>query len=350
MIGLGRGDGQAAGEPVGSARAGAVSSGPGRRCGSRRPDRRGRRTLTAARRPLRHGLGGAAWSRPRSKRAGRRLAAHLGGRRSLGGATGGRRAWSRPPGARFGPTGRSIAGAGSGSRPGVGDHGSPPRGGPRASRSRCPQTSKRRIEPATAALSDPIAPRIGIRTNRSQRRRTAGPRPWPSLPTTIASGPRRSAWRAVSGASASAPTIRRPRTWRSARAPGRSSTGASRRCSTAPAEALTAAGLSGAWRFGREEDAVDAGRLGAPEQRADVLGILERVEDEDERAARRARSPGRGCRRGWRTAAARRRGRCPGGRRSRRAPSASRPRPRRSGCGGSSREGRCARAPAGAAA
>ena len=50
-------------------------------------------------------------------------------------------------------------------------------------------------------------------------------RPWPSLPTTIASGPRRSASRAVSGASASAPTIRRPRTWRSASAPGRSSTG-----------------------------------------------------------------------------------------------------------------------------
>ena len=45
-------------------------------------------------------------------------------------------------------------------------------------------------------------------------------RPRPSLPTTIASGPRRSASRAVSGASSSAPTIRRPRTWRSARAPG----------------------------------------------------------------------------------------------------------------------------------
>ena len=67
-------------------------------------------------------------------------------------------------------------------------------------------------DPATAALSEPIAPRIGIRMNRSQRRRTAGPRPWPSLPTTIASGPRRSVWRAVSGASASEPAIRRP--WR----------------------------------------------------------------------------------------------------------------------------------------
>ena len=42
--------------------------------------------------------------------------------------------------------------------------------------------SYRRIEPATAALSDSIRPCIGIRTRRSQRRRTAGPRPWPSLP------------------------------------------------------------------------------------------------------------------------------------------------------------------------
>ena len=78
-------------------------------------------------------------------------------------------------------------------------------GGPLPSGSRWAAASNSRIEPATAALSDPIAPRIGIRTSRSQRRRTAGPRPWPSLPTTIASGPRRSVWRAVSGASASAP-------------------------------------------------------------------------------------------------------------------------------------------------
>src|SRR6185369_16475568 len=37
---------------------------------------------------------------------------------------------------------------------------------------------------------------------------------------------------------------------------------------------------------GREDDAVDARRLGAPEQRPDVLGILERIEDEHERGLR----------------------------------------------------------------
>ena len=60
---------------------------------------------------------------------------------------------------------------------------------------------------------------------RARSQRDGGPpapRPWPSLPTTIASGPRRSAWAAVSGASASAPAIRRPRTeGRRARPAGR---------------------------------------------------------------------------------------------------------------------------------
>ncbi len=118
----------------------------------------------------------------------------------------------------------------------------------RPSGSRCATASYSRTEPATAALSEPIAPRIGIRMNRSQRRRMAGPSPWPSLPMTIASGPRRSVWRAVSGASASAPAMRSPRAWRSASVPARSSTGHRRRCSVAPADALTAAGLSGACR------------------------------------------------------------------------------------------------------
>ena len=60
---------------------------------------------------------------------------------------------------------------------------------------RCAADSKRSTEPATAALSDSIRPRIGIRTRRSHRRRIAGARPRPSLPITSTSGPRRSASR-----------------------------------------------------------------------------------------------------------------------------------------------------------
>ncbi len=41
------------------------------------------------------------------------------------------------------------------------------------------EASNRRIDPATAALSDPTAPFIGMRMNASQRRRTAGPGPCP---------------------------------------------------------------------------------------------------------------------------------------------------------------------------
>jgi len=114
--------------------------------------------------------------------------------------------------------------------------------------SRCATASNRRMDPATAAFSDPTTPRIGIRMSKSQRRRIAGPRPCPSLPTTMASGPRRSLCLAVRAASASEPATRSPRPWSSASAPPRSSTGQSRRCSTAPADAFTAAGVSGAWR------------------------------------------------------------------------------------------------------
>ena len=77
---------------------------------------------------------------------------------------------------------------------------------------------------------------------------------------------------------------------RSGRRPGRRP-GTSSRCSTAPAEALTADGAERRLAAGREDHAVDAGRLGAAQQRPDVLGILERVEDEDERRLARARSP-----------------------------------------------------------
>ena len=163
-------------------------------------------------------------------------------------------------------------------------------GGP--STSRWATASKSRIEPATAAFSEPTAPLIGIRMNTSHRRRTAGPRPWPSLPTTIASGPRRSVWRAVSGASP-----RRRRSAARARAgrlsaAGRSSTGQSSRCSTAPADALTAAGLSGAWRcVGKMTPwtpAASALRSSVP----DVLRVLERVEHEDERRLAAFGGPG----------------------------------------------------------
>ena len=232
--------------------------------------------------------------------------------------------------------------------PGLRPAGAPGRGRSRSGR-RWPSASNRRIEPATAALSEPIAPRIGIRTNRSHRRRTAGDRPWPSLPTTSASGPRRSASRAVSDASASEPTIRRPRRWRSVSVAARSSTGTRSRCSVAPADALTAAGDSGAWRSSGTR------RRGRPRPRRCAAACPTFWGPRASRArgrtaARRARSPGPGCRRPTRTGEPRRRPRRPGGRRSRRATSASRPRPRRSGCAGSWRGGRSARAPGGAAA
>ena len=117
-----------------------------------------------------------------------------------------------------------------------------PRSGRAGRPPRTAGSTRRRTRSATRSRHASGSARAG-----RVRRRTAGPRPWPSLPTTRASGPRRSACRAVSGASASAPTIRSPSIWRSASAPARSSTGARSRCSTAPAEALTAAGLSGAW-------------------------------------------------------------------------------------------------------
>ena len=79
---------------------------------------------------------------------------------------------------------------------------------------------------------------------------------------------------------------------------------------------------------------VNAGGLGAAQERADVLGILERVEDEDQRRLTALGRPGEDVVDATRTSAARRRGRRPGGRRSRRARSATRPRPPRSGCAG----------------
>ena len=128
--------------------------------------------------------------------------------------------------------------------------------------------------------------------NVSQRRRTAGPRPWPSLPTTIASGPRRSVWRAVNGASASEPAIRSPRTWRSASAPGQVVDRAEQQVLDGAGRGLDRGRAERRLAAGREDDAVDARRLGASQQRADVLGVLERIEDEDERRLAALGRPG----------------------------------------------------------
>ena len=148
------------------------------------------------------------------------------------------------------------------------------------------------IEPATAALSEPIAPRIGILTTKSQRRRTAGDRPWPSLPTTIASGPRRSDWRAVSGAPASAPTTLQATDPEVRQGPGQVIDGTQEEMLDRSRRRLH--GRRAEWRLtvGREDHAVDAGGLGAPQQGPDVLGILERVEGEDERRLAALDAPG----------------------------------------------------------
>ena len=221
---------------------------------------------------------------------------------------------------------------------------------PPALGSRWAAASNRRIEPATAALSDPIAPRIGIRTTKSQRRRTAGDealalaadddRERPAQ-VRLAGGERRVGLgaRRPAGRGRGGPT----------RAPGQVVDGAQEQVLDGARRGLDRGRAQRRLAVGREDDAVDAGRLGAPQERADVLGILERVEDEDERRLAALDGPGEDRRRASANAAARRRGRRPGGRRTRRAPSASRPRPRRSGSAGSSRGGRAARAPGGVA-
>ena len=119
-----------------------------------------------------------------------------------------------------------------------------------------------------------------------------GPSPWPSLPTTMASGPRRSVSRAVIGASPSAPATRTPRLWRSLRAPGRSSTGHKQEVLDGAGRRLDRRRAERRLAMRREQDAVHAGRLGAAQERPDVVRILERVEDEDERRLAALRGPG----------------------------------------------------------
>ena len=87
---------------------------------------------------------------------------------------------------------------------------------------------------------------------------------------------------------------------------------------------------------GRKDRPVGPGRLCGAEQRADVLGILQGVEDEHERRLAPLAARGRGRPRARPSGAARPRGRSPGARQTRRSRSAPRPRPRRRGSEGSS--------------
>ncbi len=109
-------------------------------------------------------------------------------------------------------------------------------------------------------------------------------------------------------------------------------------------------GLHGGWGQrrlapGREDDPVGGRRLGATEERPDVLGVLERVEDQDEGRLVPLDRPGEDLLRDLSSVGRRRRGPRPGGRRTRPGPSASRPPPRRSGSASPSRGGRSSRAP-----
>ena len=184
----------------------------------------------------------------------RRVDPPTGGSSDVGAAGGSRR---RSVAARRGRRAPSGAGVGRRVRRGVGR-----RLRRRAATSdppRCAAASNSSTDPATAALSDPTCPRIGIRaTARSSRRADVTPMPAPSLPTTSASGPRRSDLaerqrRRLVGADEAQPTP-----CRSTSPPPRSSSGTSSRCSTAPAEALIGCradgrrrGASGTARRGR---------------------------------------------------------------------------------------------------
>ena len=139
---------------------------------------------------------------------------------------------------------------------------------------------------------------------RSQRRRTAGPRPWPSLPTT--SGDR---------AAEVGLADRQRRLGLGADAPQAGDVevgqGAGQVVDRGQEEMLDSAGRRldrgrAEWRLalGREDHAVGPGRLGAAQEGADVLGILERVEDEDERRLAPLDRPGQDVGHGWRIGAA----------------------------------------------
>ena len=239
----------------------------GRRAGSEPvcAARRWRRSAgRAAARPARLGaLAGAASA-----------SADSGSASSAGGSAAPARRSVRRPARR-----RRLGSAGSGT-----PRRRPVRGRPDQRRSppRWLDASYRRIEPATAALSESTRPRIGMRTTVSQRRRTAGPRPWPSLPTTIdhrtakiglAGGQRRLGVRADDPQAADVEVGQ----------------GLGQVLDRHEQEMLDRAGRGLDRRRGegrlavrRVDDAVDAGRLGGSQQRAEVL-----------RDPRASRGPGR---------------------------------------------------------
>ena len=85
----------------------------------------------------------------------------------------------------------------------------------------------------------------------------------------------------VALAPASSPATQRPLPFKASSARARFGTAATRRCSTAPAEALTTAGVTAAARSSGNHHAGHAGRLGGAKEGADVLRILQMIEHED---------------------------------------------------------------------
>ena len=96
-------------------------------------------------------------------------------------------------------------------------------------------------------------------------------------------GPERASSASVVFAPASRPTTRRPRARSASSADGNDGTEQSCACSTAPALARNVAGLSGAGAVLRPDHGIRTERHRAAEDRAEVLRVLDRVEDDDER-------------------------------------------------------------------
>ena len=149
--------------------------------------------------------------------------------------------------------------------------------------SRWASASNSRIDPATAALSDPTAPFIGMRMNRS---RAAADGRSQALALAADDDRQRPAQVALSGGHRGIAL--------GAGDPDATSMEVAQRAGQvvdrAEQQVLDRAGRGLDGRRAerrlavrREQHAVDAGRLGAAQERADVVRVLERVEHEDER-------------------------------------------------------------------